>query len=279
MKKMILNNKLILGMALLVFGAVSCSDEDTEVVSLAKDVATEEAELDAALEDVDDFSSISLEVSQENAGGKIEDEIDDDRICDGIITFEGTKADGTLTIDFGEGCVDANGNIRTGKVIITYSGRYFEPGSVTTITLEDYSINGMEVEGTRTVTNITTDGSPTWNITLVGGKVTFEDGSVATREVERIRVWERAPSPINDRILITGVASGQTKGGVAYTSRITEELVYIRNCRRGRRGRVPVSGVNVITTENRTLTIDFGDGTCDRRFTVTSDDTEQEVTF
>lgn len=275
MKKMILKSKLIL-LVTMTFLAVSCSD-DTEVVELAKDIGSNEAEMDAAFEDIDDMSAITVDASQANAGGKIEDEIDDDRICDGVVSFEGTKADGTLTLDFGEGCVDRQGNIRMGKIIITYSGRYFETGSVTTITLEGYSINGLAIEGTRTVTNITADDLPTWSIKLVGGKVTYEDGTTATREVDRVRVWERATLPQNDRIIITGTASGTTRRGVSYSSLITEELVFARSCRFGRRGKLPISGVKVITTDNNVITIDYGDGECDRSFTVTYGDETEEI--
>lgn len=272
---MILKNKLILLLA-ISFLVVSCG-EDTEVVELAKDIGSNEAELDAAFEDIDDMSSISVDVSQNNAGGRLEDEIDDDRICDGVVTFEGTKSEGVLTLDFGEGCEDRRGNIRTGKIIITYNGRYFETGSVTTITLEDYTINGLAVEGTRTVTNITANEVPTWNITLTGGKVTYEDGTTATREVNRVRVWERATLPQNDRVIITGSASGSTRRDVNYTSVITEELVFERSCRFGRRGKIPVSGKKVITTDNNVITINYGEGECDRSFTVSYGDETEEV--
>lgn len=277
MKKLNFNTQLLFLFAVIALGTVACGEEKgTELTVVTKEIASNEAEVDAAMEDIDDFSSISLDAAQENAGGKVEDEIDDDRICEGVATFEGTKLEGTLTLDFGDGCIDAEGNIRTGKIIITYNGRYFAPGSVTTFTLEDYTINGLAIEGVRRVENITTDSLLTWNVTLTGGQITYEDGTVATREVERIRVWDRAPLPINDRILVTGVASGQTKNGVTYNSRITEELVFVRNCRRGRRGRIPVSGVNVITTDTRTITIDFGDGECDRGIRTSSEGTVED---
>ena len=279
MKTIDFNFTLYFILILLAVGVMSCSDEDSELSIETKDIAVDEAELDAVFEDIDDFTSIRLETTQENIGGKIEDEIEDDRICDGVINFEGNRFEGTLILDFGDGCIDAEGNVRSGRIIITYEGLHFVPGSITTLTLEDYTINGMSVEGVRTVENITTDGPLTWNIVLTGGQVTYEDGTVATRESNRIRVWERATSPIGDRILVTGTASGQTKTGTVYNSRISEELVFLRSCRRGWRARIPVSGINVITTDVRTITIEYGDGECNRRISTIADGISEDITL
>jgi hypothetical protein len=278
--KLKMMNKLMLALLMIAILA-ACGEEDlSENQSDASEIVSSEAEMDAIFEDVDDIASVSLESSDSNSGGRVEDgDVEDDRICKGVFSYEGTRQEGTITLDFGDGCTDAYGNVRKGKITISHTGSYFLPGSTTVLTFIDYSINDIQVEGKRTVTNITEDDRDTltFSVMLEGGKVTWTDGSFATREVNHVRVWERALNPINDRILVSGTASGTTRRGITYASAIAEDLVFVRNCRRSRRAGLPVDGVNVITTTNKVITLDFGDGECDNEVTVTVDGVEEDL--
>lgn len=51
-------------------------------------------------------------------------------------------------------------------------------------TTEGYTINGVTLEGTRTLTNAQTSTSdaPRFNVVLANGKATFPNGLIATRE-------------------------------------------------------------------------------------------------
>jgi len=260
---------------------VSCdNDNEVDLVSQeSEDTAISEAEIDAVYEDVDDLSIVGLSATEASEGGKLADgEPDDDRFC-GTFTFEGDKTAGTIIIDFGEGCEDKNGNIRKGKIIIGYQGGKLVPGSFVKTTLEDYSINDIAIEGVRTLENISEslEDYPTFHITLEGGKITWPDETFATREVDRVRVWVNAPNPLNDEHHVTGTAEGMTRRGVDYEMVITDTLVYKRVCRISRRGRIPVAGTKVITTEEKVITIDYGDGECDRRVEIVVNGNREEV--
>ncbi|MEM7110616.1 MAG: hypothetical protein AAF519_20470, partial [Bacteroidota bacterium] len=215
-----------------MFALSACTDEteDTAIDSELTETALTDAEVDAVYEDVDDMVGLSLESTGGVLGGKVaDDEPIDDRFCEGIVSFEGDKTGGTITIDFGEeGCQDPNGNLRKGKIIIVYSGARFLPGSTVVTTLENYSINNIAIEGTRTLENISssTIDFPTFHITLVGGKVTWPDETFATRESDRVRVWKRASNPRADSHLVTGEANGVNRRGVAYEMQILDTLVY-----------------------------------------------------
>ncbi|MEQ8926679.1 MAG: hypothetical protein RLO81_12740 [Fulvivirga sp.] len=264
------NVALSIGVGILSLLMSSCAnDEVSEDRSVSTDVVESEAEMDAVFEDIDDLSSISLESAETSSGGRME-ELDDDRLCDGVFSYEGTKESGTITLDFGDGCVDRKGNVRKGIITISHTGRFFAPGGISVVSFVDYSINDIQVEGTRTIENIseTLTDTLTFSVTLVGGKLTWPDETSATREVNRIRVWERALNPLNDRVLVSGSASGITRRGVEYTGQITEDLVFVRSCRISRRGKLPVAGVNVITTANNIMTMYFGDGECDRNIRI-----------
>src|SRR5688500_5478315 len=142
----------------------SCKEEEDERFTL-RDTAdlTEEALTDAYFQDMDDMAGVAIETptDPEYSGGRTSGylTIQDHRFdCDGIvITIQPDPSSttenpmGVLTIDFGtSGCQDLKGNIRTGKLIFTYHGKKFEPVSTVITTTENYFINGVKIEGTRT---------------------------------------------------------------------------------------------------------------------------------
>lgn len=273
---------------LIVFGVmlVGCNEDDVTVQGVEEvdeELALNEAQLDAIFEDADDMALISLGAEEVESGGRVADE--DDRFCENVFSFEGTKSAGTITLDFGEGCVDLWGNVRKGKIIIVFTGGRLVPGSMVTTTFEGYSINDIEIEGTRTLENIseTIQDYPKFHITLTGGKVTWPDETFATREVDRTREWINAANPLNDEHHVDGVASGVTRRGVEYAMEITETLIYKRNCRFSRRARIPVQGTKVIEAAKdgilRTITVDFGDGECDSEVTVTVEGRSEDITI
>lgn len=265
---------LAYGAALLVpFLLTSCEESLDTVFDGDAEIAVEVSAVEAAYEDLDDMVSLSVELTDGATGGRVMMRPDDRRFDCAEVTFEGDKSAGTITIDFGDGCEGPNGRIRKGIIIINYSGaRRFMPGFMVTTTFENFSIDDIQVEGTRTVTNTSesTNESPKFNITLVGGKLTWPDGTFATREVDKTREWIRAATPLRDSLIVNGTASGITRAGNSYDV-LNTDIVFKRQCR------WPVSGVKVVTTENRVITIDFGDGECDRRATVTVNGQSEEV--
>ena len=108
---------------------------------------------------------------------------------------------------------------------------------------------------------------------LTGGKVTWPDETFATREVDRTREWIRANNRLQDElhILVESIASGLNRAGEAYSATVTSTLVYKRACRL-ERVRIPVSGIKTVVKGDRTMVVDFGDGTCDNIITVTTGD-------
>jgi hypothetical protein len=274
----------IIALALFV---ASCDDENRITKDDAADIA-EDALTDSYFEDADDLGSISLSsassdnLSGGSASGRVRDTITinvgDTRRCIGssgllltIIRYENSTLDvpkGKLILDFGTECTDLRGNIRSGKLIYEYSGTRFQPGSTLVMTPEDYFINGIKLEGTRTLTNISesTEAAPKVSIVLTNGKAIFPNGEEALREASFTREWIRATSPTDDALRIQGNASGTTRSGRSYTMDISETLIYKRNCG------LPVSGVKIFTVEGKEITIDYGTGECDRSVTYTVGD-------
>jgi hypothetical protein len=177
----------------------------------------------------------------------------------------------TITIDFGDGCEGPDGKVRSGIIFITYTGRLFIPGSVWTITSRGYTVNRKLIEGTKTITNVSANiNDPvSFHKLLEGGKVTWPDGTYATREVDKTFTWIRADNPLGDEIHVEGEASGTNRRGVAYKVTIVSKIVWKRSCRL-RGVCVPVQGLKVIERrEHPDVLVDFGDGECDALVTIT----------
>lgn len=262
------------------------------MISANDEVSVEnEATTDSYFEEVDDLSAVAVASDEAtNTGGKVGTggrliTIEDSRLeCANveIVVADDSSLEhpkGTITIDFGTGCEDKRGNVRKGKIIVTYDGRRFLPGSTVVTTFDGYFINGVQIEGVRTVTNATEslEDHPKFNIAVVGGKATWPDGTFASREANRTREWIRGTNPLNDEWRVTGNAAGVNRNGVAYTMEIVEPLVYKRSCAVLSRVFMAVQGVKILTTESRQMTINYGDGSCDRLVIVTINGVSKEV--
>lgn len=240
---------------------------------------------------MDDMAGVAIEAPSETeySNGRTSGSIaiQDHRFnCDGIAvtvqpdaTSTTEMPKGVLTIDFGtSGCTDLKGNVRTGKLIFTYNGKRFMPGSTVITTTQEYTINGVKLEGTRTLTNLqnSTSDAPRFNVLLQNGKATYPNEVVATREADITWQWYRAANPVDDHleIEVSSTASGTTRGGRNYEMMLLERLIYKRHCG------IAVSGVKQYTIDNeKEIAINFGDGTCDRSFVVTVNGVTRQISL
>jgi hypothetical protein len=259
----------------------SCNDEERITGQDSQDIS-EEAVTDSYFQDMDDMAGVAVEAPSETeySGGRVQStfQVLDSRFrCDGSpLTLTLTRGanstpsapNGVITVDFGTGCTDLRGNIRSGKLTFTYNGRRFMPNSTVVITGQNYVINGVKLEGTRTLTNVTgsTDVSPRFTAVLTGGKATFEDNSQATRESTITWQWIRGTSPSDDKLIIdqSSKANGTTRAGRNYEVSLLKQLEYKRFCG------IAVSGIKrYLVNGQKEITVDYGDGDCDKEVTVT----------
>jgi len=198
--------------------------------------------------------------------------------CAPTITIDTVTVPHTLTIDFGSvNCTASNGRARRGILHVTFTGRYRDPGTVITITPEDYYVNDLHVQGTKTVTNLglNGDGDPTFSVN-VNGSVTAADGSwTATHQAQRTRTWitgDDTATPLDDVYRITGSGSGVNRNGTAYTVNITQPLRVAVGC-----AWITAGTVQVVPDGKPARIIDWGSGACDGTFTVTVNGTSYTV--
>ncbi len=283
--------------AVLLLLMVSCQ-QNNNPVDLNSTVSTHvqsEAVSDTYMSESQDMSSQVMNSTSETLSGRSSEtsrevkgmgDIDDRFKC-AVVTHTKDpnstpdKPLGTITIDFGTGCRDGHGNTRRGMIIITYSGRRFMPGSQWVTTFRDFYRNDVKVEGVHTVSNIspTLQDYPKFHIVIAGGKLTFPDGRTATREQDMTREWQRASNPTQDKWIVDGIASGTNRNGKSYTMEITKSLVYSRACEISNKVFIPVEGIKVLRVDGRVITIDYGDGTCDNKVTVTINGVTSEETL
>jgi hypothetical protein len=221
---------------------------------------------------------MSLYSLENNSPGRV---ASDFRFCEGTdISFsnESSETAGTLTIDFGSlGCADGKGNVRKGKIILNYSGGPVGSVGFTVVTtFDNYYINGIKLEGTRTIERQASESQSIiiHTIDLENGKATWPDGTFATRTSSFTRTVN-----LGTTITLTGTASGTGRKDRSYTMTIQEALVYKTACI-AEGIYMAVDGKKTFTTDNtKQITIEFGDGTCDKVVTLTINGQTKDVTI
>ncbi len=240
-------------------------DEDTQltqeqtqqIVVSGEDQATSED----LFEDVDYQADLAIETL--DGGGAFPD-------CPTVTVV---PADGsfprTITIDFGDSCEGPDGRIRSGQIVVTQSAAFFVDGAVRVATLQDYHVDDAHIEGTRTWVNEGFDdqGNVTFSRTVEGGKITFPDDSQASwQSAYFLTQVEGGSTPLillDNVFEVSGSGSGVNRNGKAYTVEITTPLLKKRIC--------PwvVSGAIELTVDGKTVSLDYGNGTCDRKAMLT----------
>lgn len=182
---------------------------------------------------------------------------------------------GTFIVDFGDGstCEDST-HIRKGKVIDSVMLIISYKDSITftsteTITFEGFYKDSVQVDGTFIIKAST--GNPT-TVEALGTKITYADGTSFSWDGTLTYVYEKKGSRHckGKTMKITeGSITGTTRSGTDFTATIIKEIIYKRGCF-GKRSFVPVSGTVEVTTQGVTSATDYGDGSCDKKYTITT---------
>lgn len=199
-----------------------------------------------------------------------------------VVTRDTVSMPHVTTIDFGNGCTGADGKLRTGKIIVTHDGRYRDAGTTITITFDNYTVNGNQVSGTRTIHNdgVNSNGHTSFSISVTGQIVLASGAGTITWTSTRTREWiagENTPPRDDDQYSITGSATGTSANGDQFTATIQQPL--IRNLAPGCR-RHFVQGIALIQRSGKPdRTLDFGNGSCDDQATVTVNGVSHIITL
>ncbi len=139
----------------------------------------------------------------------------------------------TVTIDFGDGDNCPDGRFRKGKIVLHFTGPVRKPGSVVTITLVDFQVGRVKVEGTKVITNLSENGIIKFSVQVTGGKVTFPNGR--GYEYEKLKYVKQIEGGDTDEISddvysIEGRSQTKFKNGVVITLNTEDALIKKVSC-------------------------------------------------
>jgi hypothetical protein len=190
-----------------------------------------------------------------------------------VITLNISQLPYVVTFDWGTGCTGADGVLRSGKITISLTGKMNVVNSVATFTFQDFYCGGNKLTGIHTITYTGLDTGNNWPRYDIHTEavITFPDTKTITYNSDNIRLFAAgSDTPLNwsdDVWRIEGTASGKTRSGVNWTATCTSALEKKVACQWFD------SGILVVTPEGGTAsTVNFGDGTCDNKATVTIGD-------
>lgn len=260
---------------LILLTQFSCSD-DSDPVDTEPNLAVVEDDfaINAAYEDLD---FLTLDVLQSSGLGLRTQSIADLCASANVTHDENGKK---ITVDFGAGCTSPNGVIRKGKILLSYTGSNFLfPGTSITATFDGYEVNGLKVQGTRTLTNAGIDlinSKVTLNVKIENGVITWPDNSFVTYTSTQIRQVTLGSEGYE--VSVTGTASGKSREGFDYTSTVTESLIIKEDC--ARTGvYIPSNGIIAFTYQGIAVSVNYGVGACDKIVEINYPGGSKEVTI
>lgn len=263
--------------SLLVFSIYSCNT-DTEDILQEPDLAIveDDYQINKAFEDLDYITLTALDNS--GLGARIAKDISVSEICataTGTLDESGKK----ITIDFGAGCTSSNGIKRKGKIILSYSGNLLFPGARVIATFDNYFMNDKKIEGVRTITNTGIDfltSSISLAVKIENGKITWPDNTFVTVTSDQVRTVKLTGDGYDASI--TGTANGKSRDGVNYTTLVTDPLIIKQSCVTSGVS-VPGAGVVLFHFGGSEVTVDYGDGSCDKLVKITYPGGSKDITL
>jgi len=185
-----------------------------------------------------------------------------------------------VEIDFGAGCTGHDGITRKGKIIIVYSKHLILPGATATTTFDGYYVDGIHVEGTHLITNNSSANGLALSVKVTNAKLTFENGNYTEWNTEKNWIQSQGfgtVQPSDDIFELSGSSNGSTKRGEKFyqwTAATTTPLVKKFTCKHIVQGSITFSKNN-----SGTAVLDYGDGSCDNKATLTAGNWSLEITL
>ena len=234
-----------------------------------KALSQDDAYAEATFENVSDMGNEAYDMKTGNMFKSIEGNRLFLSEC-ATVTLDTSVFPRILTIDFGDvNCLCNDGKYRRGKIIITFTGRYFEPGTVITHGFENYFVNDKSVAGSKVVTNMgeNENGNLYFTIEVTGVIEKPDGGGTFSWNSSRVREWIQGSDTHNrwdDIYLVTGTANGTRPNGLTWEQEIMTPLRVELACR------FIVSGTVEMRPQDRPVRLlDYGNGDCDNIATVT----------
>jgi hypothetical protein len=194
-----------------------------------------------------------------------------------IIEFDSTCsiARESARPDFGpeHGNGPEHGHVIQGKIIIDISDSLTVPGSVEKITYQDFYMDSMKIDLIAEITNIGKNAEGNWVIRKEFDQTITRGDIVCVRYNKESQEWESGfeTKDKSDDVYYLSGSGTVSLNDTIYTKTITTPLLFDASCD------YISKGVVELTKNSSTATIDYGDGICDNKATVTIDGTTDEI--
>lgn len=257
---------LMLGMILSVLSISCTKDSAVETPINATDVAAN-AKIDNVSDDVSQI--VESQSNEVEVAGRMSSATESFLTSCATVTTIKTGNTWTRTVDFGTvNCALPNENLVRGKIIITFTNDFLATTRTINYSLENFYHNDRHVEGNRTVVKtILPNGHPQATINL-NMKVTNTDGAIFTRVGTRVREFTSGYGdsiPTNNEFSITGNWTTTLPSGIVHTTTIDSAVIIKMSCPH------TVSGKISFVRTKSTAVLDYGNGDCDDKATITID--------
>ncbi|WP_310380701.1 hypothetical protein [Flavobacterium sp.] len=274
-----MKTKLLLGMFISILTFSSCttdSKSETTDTALTNEEVTVTQKMDNDIDDISVIADNQYEISEGSPTGKISSGGYHSLLpeCATVSDLGSTTTTRVLTITFGTETTACKfrGRFLKGKIILTRTIGIAFP-KIMTITFNNFFINENKIDGTTSwKREMIGDGSslrPKTTLTMTNMTLTTNSG-VYTRNGNRVREmiagFLTRTSPTDDVFSTYGTFT-TTKGDAVFTSLINVETPLINKTACGMQQNpapFPVSGILKLSRNSHYVTIDYGNGECDK---------------
>jgi hypothetical protein len=152
------------------------------------------------------------------------------------------------------------------------------PGSKVSTTFLGYHVDSFHVEGTHITENTSTSNMQGWKNTVLNGQVTNTNTNKwrkwnSLKQVTQTEGNGTSGFPLDDVFKITGGARGSNSAGHTWASTILDPLIKKFACR------WIVKGTVKMVRDGREALLDYGNGTCDNKATITINGVPYPITL
>jgi hypothetical protein len=187
----------------------------------------------------------------------------------------------TVIITFPDGCTTLAGAQIKGTIQLTISGRVRETGTTASFKLNNFEYKNHRISGdyTITFTDAFTHRTEVNNGTVItpdGRNIQFNSVSVATQMEGRETTFRTNPLTflLDDAYQVTTTSWGRNSRGNEFLINPVTPLEYRILCQWITKGIITIQeGANI----GFIATLDYGDGTCDNKATLTIGNTVREI--
>jgi hypothetical protein len=176
--------------------------------------------------------------------------------------------------EFGPGNGPEMGHVIQGKIIIDISDSLKLAGSTETITYQGFYMDSMKIDLTATLKNLGKNSAGNWVIEKDYYQTITRNDVVSVRKNKETQEWISGfeTRDISDnKYYLSGSGSVTINDTAKYTKTITTPLLFDASCN------FISSGIVELTKNGTTATINYGDGTCDNKATLTIDGNTEEI--